>query len=43
MAGIIEWALIVVGAVGALWGLSSKKWLLFLIGLALAVFGFILM
>ncbi|MDP3992377.1 MAG: hypothetical protein U1B79_01855 [Candidatus Pacearchaeota archaeon] len=42
MAGIFEFAVIVAGALGALWGLSTRRWVIFFLGLGLAVFGFFL-
>lgn len=42
MAGISEWAVVGVGALGALWGLSTRRWFIFFLGLGLAVFGFFL-
>ena len=42
MAGLIEFAVIGLGALGALWGLSTRRWAIFFLGLGLAVFGFFL-
>ena len=42
MAGILELGVIGVGALGALWGLSTRRWVIFFLGLGLAVFGFFL-
>jgi len=39
MAGLSGIAIIVAGGLGALWGLSHKNWLIFLLGLGLAFFG----
>ena len=42
MAGVLEFGVIGVGALGMLWSLSRRSLLLFLLSLALVVFGFFL-